>query len=579
MQSDLSIRSVVPIALWCFLLASPAIAQQAPGDREGTRVSPVRRIEGRHTGSRDRATSPARFPSLDGSGHNLADPEVGAADTQLIRLIPSDYADGLSALAGPDRPDPRTISNIVISQPGDKPNPRGASDFLWQWGQFVDHDIDLTDGVDPPEPANIPIPAGDPWFDPDGSGTVELSFNRSIYDESTGIDAPRQQLNEVTAWIDGSNVYGADVERGAALRTLDGTGQLRTSEGDLLPYNTEGLANAGGSGPELFLAGDVRANEQVGLTAMHTLFVREHNRLAERIAAAEPGLSGEEIYQRARLLVIGEMQVITYREFLPMLLGPEALPPYRYYDPEIEAGISNLFSSASYRFGHSALSPTLLRLDANGDEIAAGHLSLRDAFFAPSRIVDEGGIEPLLRGMANQACQSVDAYVIDDLRNFLFGPPGAGGFDLTSLNIQRGREHGLPSYADARAAMGLARPANFADISSDPEVQARLEEAYGDVEAVDVWLGGLAEDPLPGAMVGELIAAVLRDQFIALRDGDGFWYENVLGRRERAEVEATRLSDVIRRNTEIGRELPDDVFRARSIVESPPAPGRPRRGR
>jgi len=260
--------------------------------------------------------------------------------------------------------------------------------------------------------------------------------------------------------------------------------------------------------------------------------------------------------------------VITYREFLPMLLGQGALPPYRGYDPDVDAGISNLFSSASYRFGHSALSPTLLRLEADGAEIAEGNLALRDAFFAPSRIIDEGGIEPLLRGLANQACQSVDAYVIDDLRNFLFGPPGAGGFDLTSLNIQRGRDHGLPSYADARAALGLKRPASFEDISSDPEVQARLAEAYGDVAAMDVWLGGLAEDPLPGAMVGELIATILRDQFVALRDGDRFWYENVLGQRERAEVEATRLADVIRRNTEIGRELPDDVFRASSIAES-----------
>ena len=157
---------------------------------------------------------------------------------------------------------------------------------------------------------------------------------------------------------------------------------------------------------------------------MHTLFVREHNRLADEIASGQPELSGEEIFQRAQLLVIAQMQVITYREFLPALLGPNALPPYRGYDDGVNAGISNLFSSASYRFGHSTLSPTILRLDAQGAEIAEGHLALRDAFFSPGRLIDEGGIEPLLRGLSKQVCQAADSYVIDDLRNFLFGAPG-----------------------------------------------------------------------------------------------------------------------------------------------------------
>ena len=107
-----------------------------------------------------------------------------------------------------------------------------------------------------------------------------MSFNRSLYDPDTGtgLDNPRQQINEISAWIDASNVYGSDLERATALRTLDGTGRLKTSAGNLLPFNTEGFANAGGSGPTLFLAGDVRANEQIGLTAMHVLFMREHNR-------------------------------------------------------------------------------------------------------------------------------------------------------------------------------------------------------------------------------------------------------------------------------------------------------------
>jgi len=533
-------------------------ADQAAPDPD---VSPVRRIQ------RDPPPPPppeadpaAGFRRLDGRDNNLAQPAMGATGTRLRRWVPADYADGLSQPAGAQRRGAREISNIVTAQDGPIPNPLGASDFLWQWGQFLDHDIDLTDGADPPESWPIPVPAGDPWFDPQASGTLSMSFNRSLYDPATGSDSPRQQTNEITAWIDASTVYGSDAQRAAALRENDGSGRLKTSPGDLLPFNAEGLANAGGDSAELFLAGDVRANEQVGLTVMHTLFVREHNRLAGEIGVSNPGLSGDEIYQRARRLVGAMVQFITYQEYLPVLLGPGALPAYAGYDPGVDAGIANLFATAGYRYGHSTLSPTLLRLEPNGSPIAQGNLALRDAFFSPGAIAAAGGIEPYLRGLASQVCQTVDPYLVDEVRNFLFGAPGQGGFDLAALNIQRGRDHGLPGYNAVRRALGLAPKQGFEQVSSDPQIRTRLATAYDRVDDLDLWVGGLAEDPMPGAMVGELIRTVLVGQFRALRDGDRFWYRNVLGAEERALVEGSRLADIIRRNTRIGGELPDDVF-------------------
>jgi hypothetical protein len=550
-------------------LVAASLAQQAPSTRGTPRrrassdeVSPARRIERRAPRVAVPPVADSGFRSLDGRENNRDQPEMGAAGTALMRVAGAAYSDRLSAMAGDDRPGPREISNLVFAQVEDLPNPVGASDFLWLWGQFVDHDIDLTDGVDPPEPAPIAVPLGDAYFDPDASGDVEIAFNRSIYDPESGGDwrNPRQQLNEISAWIDASNVYGSNAERSAALRANDGSGALLTSAGDLLPFNELGLPNAGGDSAELFLAGDVRANEHVGLLALHTLFVREHNRLAASIRERFPGMSGEEVFQRARRLVGAEMQAITYNEFLPALLGADALRPYRGYLPRRRVAIANEFSTAAYRFGHSALSPVLLRLDSDGREIAAGHLALRDAFFAPERLSEEGGIDPVLRGMASQTCQDIDTFVIDDVRNFLFGPPGAGGFDLVSLNIQRGRDHGLPSYNRVRRAFGLRAARRFRDIASDPEVAERLRDAYGDVEAVDAWVGGLAEDPIDGALVGELVFTVLRMQFELLRDGDRFWYQRILRGSELREIENLRLVDVIRRNTEIGEEIQDDVF-------------------
>lgn len=554
-----------------FLAATFTGAAFAQDGGDGNQVSPARQIDQppdrveKQRGQQELQPRPrVGERSIDGTGNNEQDPQMGAAFTQLRRVAGSHYSDGISSLAGADRPSARAVSNAVSAQEELVYDPSGASDYLWQWGQFLDHDIDLTDGTDPPEPANITVPTGDLFFDPDGTGTQIIPFNRSVYDESTGTstDNPRQQLNEITAWIDASNVYGSDAERASALRTNDGTGKLKTSEGDLLPFNTEGLPNAGGPSDTLFLAGDVRANEQVGLTAMHTLFVREHNRIAQRLAGEHPDWDGDMIYERARAIVGAEMQVITYREFLPALLGPRALRPYDGYKPKVNAGIMNEFSTAAYRFGHSILSPVILRLDSGGNVIPEGNLELRDAFFSPQRITDEGGIEPVLRGLASQVCQRVDPLVIDDVRNFLFGEPGSGGFDLASLNIQRGRDHGLPSYNEAREALGLKPARRFRDVTSNPEIRERLASVYDSTDDIDMWVGGLAEDPMPGGHLGELFYTVVKRQFEALRDGDRFWYTRTLTGEERERVERTRLSDVIRRNTDIGSEIPDDVFHA-----------------
>ncbi|MEM9303739.1 MAG: peroxidase family protein [Pseudomonadota bacterium] len=560
-------RRHLPWMVGLALTTGLAGAQQVERSDE---ISPVLRIErdARTDGQRGRERPPrtdTAVAPIDGVGNNVATPTMGAAHTPLTRLLPSAYGDGIASLAGADRPSPRAVSQGVNAQDDSLPNGYGLSDMFWQWGQFLDHDIDLTDGANPPESAPIPVPAGDPWFDPQGTGEVVIDFNRSIWDEASGTDAdnPRQQINEISAWIDASNVYGSDKERATALRTLDGTGKLATSAGDLLPFNTAGLANAGGSSPELFLAGDVRANEQIGLTAMHTLFVREHNRIADRLSDRNPDFDGDRIYEEARRIVMAQMQVITYREFLPALVGENALPPYRGYRPDADGSIRNSFSTAAYRLGHTLLSPLLLRLDADGNEIEAGHLSLADAFFSGRRLATEGGIDPLLRGLAAQACQELDVYVIDEVRNFLFGLPGSGGFDLASLNIQRGRDHGLPDYNSARRALGLRPARRFADISSDPEVVERLARTYATPDDIDLWVGALAEDPVPGAPVGELHRAMLVDQFVALRDADRFWYERVLDGRQRREVERTTLADIIRRNTTIGDELQNDVFRVR----------------
>jgi peroxidase len=530
-----------------------AAADRVRQRRLRSRLSGVESLESRQLCAAD-------FRSLDGVGNNIQHPQWGSTEEQFLRISPAEYADGRSAPAGADRPSARAVSNALAAQ-GDENliNDRGLSAFIYAWGQFLDHDIDLTDSATPAESFPISVPTGDAAFDPASTGAKTIPLTRSIYDPATGVTNARQQTNALSAFVDASQVYGVDAERAAALRTFEG-GKLKTSDGNLLPYNTEGLPNGAPPGvpaEAFFLAGDVRANENVELLAMQTLFVREHNRVADELAAKNSAWSDEKLYQEARRVIIAEMQVITYNEFLPALLGNNALRPYQGYRANVNPGISNEFATAAFRLGHSMLGEDIEFLDNSGNPVH-DPVSLRDAFFnAP--LLAETGIASILKYLASDNAQEIDTKVIDDVRNFLFGPPGAGGLDLAALNIQRGRDHGLADYNAARVAFGLRPVTKFSDITRDPEVQEALRQTYGNVNNIDLWVGGLAEDHVPGASVGPTFQRILADQFQRLRDGDRFWYEREFQGSELRQIRQTTLADVIRRNTTT-TNLQDNVF-------------------
>jgi len=488
-----------------------------------------------------------------------------AMDTpiQLGRLTAPAYADGHSAPSGATRPNARDISNAIFAGPGGLgiPNPENLTDFFWLWGQFIDHDIDLSpDGSG--EAFNIAVPTGDPDFDPLSTGTVVIPLNRSSYDPATGTTDARQQYTYVTGLIDSTTVYGSTTVRRDWLRTGI-SGKLKTTPGDLPPLNDGTIDNAVsalGSAP--FVVGDVRGNENVLLLSMHTLMLREHNRWADMIAKQNSGLSDEEIYSKARVMVESIKQSITWYEFLPLLLGEAALPLYTGYKPATDVNIATEFSTGAYRLGHSLVSETLWRLQASGDPLPIGNLALKDAYFAPDKFANEGGIDPLLRGANTHICQQLDAKIVPALRNFLFGPPGAGGLDLAALNIQRGRDHGIADLNSVRSGLGLTPWADFAAITSDTTLQSALSSVYGgDISLVDLWVGGLAEDHVPGSQLGETFQTIVLDQFVRLRDGDPLWFETRLSPAMQSYVKSIKLADVIRNNTNIGNEIRDNVMK------------------
>jgi hypothetical protein len=513
--------------------------------------------------------------TFSGEGNNTTNTSWGAAKENFRTLVSIAYTDGISEPGAQDRANPRAVSNGIGSQESFIPNENGLSDFIWGWGQFIDHDINLGDD-NFSESFNISVPDCDPMFDPDCTGIKEIKMFRSLSDVTTGTNDtnPRRHINEITSYIDASGVYGVDSDRADWLRSeIDG--KLKISSDGLLPWNT--IDGEFGSAidptapfmvvdgmplPEkFFIGGDIRINEQPGLMCFHTMMVREHNRLCDEIKVAHPDWTDEALFQRARKNVGAIIQAITYEEFLPNI--GVTMSPYSGYDTSVQSDIINAFSAAGYRFGHTMINGRLMRFEENGDDWTFGALDLRDGFFKPEILLDEGGIEPFLRGLAAQEHQLVDPLIMNDIRNFLFGPPGSGGLDLLSINIARARERGLPDYNTIRADLGLTPHSGFTDITSDLDLRSILSNTYGDINDIDPWIGFMSEDHVNGSIIGEGLNTLLKFQFESLRDGDRYYYENdpAFTEDEIAAIKGTTLSHVILRNTSI-ETLQENVFEA-----------------
>jgi hypothetical protein len=563
-----------------------------PSNPRLSRLHALERLEERCT--------PSSVRSIDGSGNNVANPTEGQAGTDLIRISPVKYADGVSSPSLPQDSSARVVSDIVNVQ-ADPNNPsqdvattdsNNLSDFGYVWGQFIDHDMDLT----PSGSGELFNIAADP-NDPSQMGTQ--TFVRSSFDPATGTSTgnPRQQVNAITSFLDLSQVYGSSPVIADALRTHSG-GLMKTSPGNMLPYYSSDyftpdqlaaitMANDSGAVPtqNLFVTGDVRGNENVELTALQTLFVRNHNRIANELHQEHPTWGDEQLYQEARKINIADEEIITYTGYLPDLLGSNALPSYQGYNANVNPAISTEFSTVAFRFGHSLLSGGIERhgnngLDITGDPAGDASLSLATDFFDPNVLNPAGVIDPLtghvstdidaiLKGDADGVSNAMDVLAINEIRNLLFANGGLAdnGQDLIARDVQRARDDGIGSYNDLRAAVGLSRVTSFAQITSNVQVQHELQQAYGSVDNIDPFEGGLAETHVSGSDMGPLFTRILVNQFTRLRSGDRFFYLNESWNLDELNIlrQGSTLAKVMEANTGI-TNLQRDVFVFRASI-------------
>ena len=601
--------------------------------------------------------------SLDGSGNNPRRPERGKAGTNYSRVAPASYADGLSEPgAGPNS---RYVSNRIFNDTHQNLfSARGVTQWGFVWGQFLDHTFGLraADG----EQQDIAFDGNDP-LEAFTNTLGYMPFTRSAAAPGTGVTSPREQVNTVSSYIDAWTVYGGTDERlewlrdgpvdgrldnnAASLMLLGGYLPRRDSRGDTATAPLMDINGRLAATPEAaVVAGDVRANENIGLQATHTLFAREHNRI---VAELPRWLSEDEKFQIARRIVIAEQQYVTYNEFLPAL--GIALPRYRGYSPRVDASLSNEFATVGYR-AHSMIhgefefeteasryAPEQIEaFEAMGVEVEASEegdevglaVPLNVAFFNPD-LLEQVQLGPVLQGIGGEAQYSNDEMIDNQLRSVLFEIPVPGNhgcldgeglpecfkgvLDLGALDVERGRDHGMPSYNELRAAYGLAPRSSFAAVTGevpaapagdpahddpaslefvrlfdadgndvplgveepDPlpvrgvrrtSTAARLESAYGSVDRLDAFTGMLAEPHVSGTEFGELQLAIWTRQFRALRDGDRFFYLNDPGlsriRRYFGIDYRHTLAEIIAANTDI----PADDLNANVFVVAPEDP-------
>lgn len=514
------------------------------------------------------------YRSLDGVCNNLERPLLGAAFRPYLRQLPAEYDDQISEPISSlrmTRPTAREASRILLSSPQvvvhDKYNL-----LVMQFGQFLSHDIAKTTlqpsakctSCKPIPSLCMPILISPKDNNQSFKRRQCLKISRSSPVCGTGRGGvPREQLNENTAFIDASPLYGSSPRDLHKFRNRK-SGFLRMSKFNnqlVLPFDQSKCLSPKKC-TATFIAGDIRVNLFIGLSSMHILFTREHNRIASVLQKLNPTWSGDRLFQETRKIVGAILQAITYKEFLPKILGnamSKHIGPYKGYKPDTDPTVSNVFTTAAYRFGHGMLQEFYQRLDGSGNNISHGGFTFADGVFKSSKILFEGGIDPIISGFIKTPVKRPHR-MSKSITEKMFGST-----DLGSVNIQRGRDHGLPSYNKWRHFCGMPLANKFEDLKNEileKNIRDGLARNYKTPNDVDLYVGLLVEDPIVGGLIGKTSACLIGNQFQRLRDGDRFYYERpgVFTRAQLVELKKATLAQIICNNGDRFKIIAQDAF-------------------
>ncbi|KAK5650907.1 hypothetical protein RI129_001936 [Pyrocoelia pectoralis] len=332
---------------------------------------------------------------------------------------------------------------------------------------------------------------------------------------------PREQLNQATHCLDGSHIYGVDNAKLNQLRQFR-NGLLRysgTSSRMFLPKSSHPMNDCqyDDQNGTCYISGDTRVNMVPQLTLLHTLWLREHNRLATKLKWINAHWNDEKLFQEARRIVIATVQHITYGEWLPIILGSNAIdkPDFPTKASEVDPRTSNSFATAAIKFFNSLFDDYIGTYDHHR-KLQRLYI-LKDYFNKPNILEDN--FNGLIRGLATQESLKLDLNYVDSIKNHLFQSKGHG-YDAISLDIQRGRDHGLPTYTSFRSLIGYPNVTEFSELEDVIPMKHLnlLREVYKSPEDIDVLVGGMAEKPLRNSLLGPTFSYIIREQMMRTKN-------------------------------------------------------------
>lgn len=500
----------------------------------------------------------AVYRTFDGSCNNLQNPLWGKSNRGQNRIVPNAFDDGRDTprskgCGNLPLPSPRHVSNMLHAAEPTMQNEPRLSLMVMQIGQFLAHDLVLTKLVTRPngdpvlccgedrnntECLPIRIPPDDPYFPSGGCMNAVRSNARR---DCAGI---RNPVNSQTAYVDLSDVYGSTTGEANSLRSFS-RGQLLTVRKKLpIDFNDRSCQLTKPFHAENYYctrAGDARVNEQPALASMHTLLVREHNRLAFGLEQVNPHWSDETLFQEARKINIAEWQNIVYGEFLPLIIGPDKMhyenidiSPFGYkdtYSPYVDATIFNAFAVGTLRVGHSLIHRNISMLAFNYSMMMTPE-PLQKNFMEPLLYhrFNDYGLDYMLMWFASTAAPKFDRFIEPSVQTFLFQDRNNDSFDLAALNINRGRDHGIPGYNAYRKICRLSPVLHMGSgpgglVDHDPNTASLLANVYRCPDDIDLFPAVISERPAPGSLIGPTGQCLFTLQFKNLRDGDRYFFE------------------------------------------------------
>ncbi|CAH0398998.1 unnamed protein product [Chilo suppressalis] len=555
---------------------------------------------------------PSRYRSFGGECNNLQSSTWGAVHTGFERLLPPDYSDGIWKMrvssSGSPLPSARAVSNILVL---DGSHPSATHNLMFmQFGQFIAHDTSAGTvfTVGNGSALSCCTPHGEEFLPPESqhwacapiaSGPEDnfygqfrlqcLNFVRAqlapASDCSVGY---AKQMNGATHFPDLSHLYGSSEEKVGLLRAPGGLLKVFQDYGRELPPLTEREeCLTVKEGAACFESGDSHGNQIISLTVLHTLWTREHNRIARALSRLNPEWDEEKIYLEARRIAQAEFQHILYSEWLPLLLGSQLVQTFGLYpspgycssyERQVNPSLTAEFSTAAMRFGHSVVDGKLTIPNLKSGNVYET-IFIPEVMFQPSRLRVRPFLDRMIAGLSWQPMQTVDPFVTEGLTRYLFHGGNPFGIDLAAINIQRGRDYGVRAYNQYRRLIGLEPLTSFDQFS--PNAAQRLASVYESPEDIDLWVGGLLEEPMDGAVVGITFAHILADQFSRIKRGDRYFYENgpdvnpgAFTPGQLAEIKKVTLSRIICDNKD-GIELfaqPPNAFVRADLPGNEPVP-------